>query len=50
MSEWWAYAMDKPIGAKPTAEDHRRVEQLAAKAINALHEADPTYVHRLPAA
>lgn len=48
MSEWWAYAMDKPIGAKPTAEDHKKVEQLAVKAINALHMVDPTYVHRLP--
>lgn len=47
MSEWWAYAMAKPLGAQPNAEDHKKVEQLAVKAINALHKADPTYVRCL---
>lgn len=50
MSEWWAYAMEKPVGAKPSADDHKKVEQLAVKALDALHAADPDYVHRLPGA
>lgn len=48
MAEWWAYAIAKPPGAEPNAEDHKKVEQLAADAITALHAADPTYIHRLP--
>jgi len=50
MVEWWAYAMAKPAGAQPDADDHKKVEQLAVQAINALHKADPTYIHRLPQA
>ncbi len=48
ITEWWAYAMAKPDGAQPSADDHKKVEQLAVQAINALHAADPTYVHSLP--
>jgi hypothetical protein len=50
MAEWWAYAMDKPPGAEPSADDHKKVEQMAVNAIHALHAADSDYVHRLPGA
>ena len=48
MTEWWAYAMAKPLGTAPNADDHKEVERLAAAAITALHNVDPSYVHRLP--
>lgn len=47
ISEWWAYAMAKPDGAKPGADDLKKVEQLALQAINALHAADPSYTRAL---
>lgn len=49
MSEWWAYAMEKPPGAHPDADDQKKVEELAEQAIEALHAADPSYTQRLAA-
>jgi len=48
MTEWWAYAMAKPPGAKPDAEDEMKVERLADSAITALHAANPEYVKTMP--
>ena len=36
MSEFWAYGLAKPKGAKPTAGDKGRVEALATKAAEAV--------------
>lgn len=48
MTEWWAYGMAKPPGAKPDANDIKNVEQLADRAITALHAANPEYVRSMP--
>ncbi|MDB5555460.1 MAG: hypothetical protein JWL86_5444 [Rhizobium sp.] len=48
MTEWWAYGMAKPPGAKPSANDMKNVEQLADRAITALHAVNPEYVRTMP--
>ncbi len=36
MAEFWAYGMAKPEGAEPSADDNKRVEELAAAATKAI--------------
>ena len=40
MSEFWLYALNKPDGAEPTAEDHARAEQLGEMSVRVIAKAE----------